>query len=232
MDQVADFARTLSVWLLPVLLAITLHEAAHAFVAEKLGDDTARRLGRVSFNPVRHVDPFGTFVLPGLLLLAGAPFIFGWAKPVPVAFHRLRQPKTDMIWVALAGPGINIAMAVLAAVLLHLTDLVPPWLGAWVHANLSNAVLINIVLAAFNMLPLPPLDGGRVLVGLLPGRLARRVARVERYGILILIGVAFLLPLAAAQLGYAINPLASVLLPMVQLLYDVVLVLSGWGGGG
>ncbi|MDX6751766.1 site-2 protease family protein [Geminicoccaceae bacterium 1502E] len=231
MDQIADFARILSVWLLPVLLAITLHEAAHAWTAEKLGDDTARRLGRVSFNPVRHVDPFGTFLLPGLLVLAGAPFVFGWAKPVPVAFHRLRRPKTDMIWVALAGPGINIAMAVIAATAMHFTDLPPDWLGPWLHENLQNAVLVNLVLAAFNMLPLPPLDGGRVLVGVLPGPLAVRVARLERYGLLILIAAVFLLPMLAAQLGYQINPLAALLLPMVQFLYDVVLLLSFWGAG-
>ena len=112
MIDLAAIGQTLSVWALPVITAITLHEAAHGWMADRLGDDTARRLGRVSFNPIRHVDPFGTLVLPGILLLLGSPFVFGWAKPVPVAFHRLRNPKRDMVWVALAGPGINIVLAI------------------------------------------------------------------------------------------------------------------------
>ena len=129
MTDLAGIAQALSVWLLPVITAITLHEAAHAWVADRLGDDTARRLGRVSFNPVRHIDPFGTLLLPGLLLLVGAPFLFGWAKPVPVAFHRLNNPKRDMVWVALAGPGINIALALVALMLVLFGGLA--WLSAW-----------------------------------------------------------------------------------------------------
>ncbi len=206
-----------------MITAITLHEAAHGWMADRLGDDTARRLGRVSFNPVRHVDPFGTLILPGILVLLGSPFVFGWAKPVPVAFHRLRNPKLDMVWVALAGPGINIVLAIVAALLMHpLQPLTTSDLPLWVYRNLENAIYANIILACFNMLPILPLDGGRVLTGLLPGRLAWRFASTERYGLLLVLGLAFLVPLVAREFGYAINPLAWVLLPMMQAVYHVV----------
>ena len=229
-DPVA-IGQTLSVWAVPVITAITLHEAAHAWVADRLGDDTARRLGRVSFNPVRHVDPFGTIVLPGLLVLLSAPFVFGWAKPVPVAFHRLRHPKTDMIWVALAGPAINIVIAIGAALVMH--PLQPHALqpvAAWIYANLDNAIFANVVLACFNMLPVLPLDGGRVLTGLLPSRWAWRFAATERYGLLIVLGFAFLVPLVARELGYSFNPLVWVLWPMIQTVIRVVLFIAGWSG--
>ncbi len=231
MPDLLELGRTLSVWVLPVIIAITFHEAAHGWVAEKLGDDTARRMGRVTFNPIAHVDPFGTLILPGLLLVFGAPFIFGWAKPVPVAFHRLRHPKRDMIWVALAGPGINMLLAVAAALLMHLTVGLPPPYAEWVGENLANAVIVNVVLAAFNMLPIPPLDGGRVLTGILPLPLATRFARIERYGLLLLILVIFVLPMIARELGYYVNPLAWVLMPVVGTLYDIVLAVSGWNIG-
>lgn len=228
MPDLAAFGHTLSVWFLPVILAITLHEAAHAWAAWKLGDDTAKSLGRLSFNPVRHVDPFGTLILPGILLVVGAPFLFGWAKPVPVAFHKLHNPKRDMIWVALAGPAINIALALVAAILLHLLVGTESDVGNWIWQNLDNALLINVVLACFNMLPLLPLDGGRVLTGLLPLPLARRFARTEPYGLFILLGVVFVLPLIAREFGLAINPLGAVLFPIVQFVHSLVLLLTGW----
>lgn len=228
MDLLFDIGRTLSVWALPVLLAVTLHEAAHGFVADRLGDDTARRMGRVTLNPLAHVDPFGTVLLPGFLLLVGAPFVFGWAKPVPVAFHRLRNPRRDMVLVALAGPASNIAQAVAAALLMHLTVHLPsPWLE-WTGENLANAVIVNVVLAVFNMLPIPPLDGGRVVTGLLPPRAAWRFARLERYGLLILLLLIFVVPMAARELGHPVNPLASVLLPAISSVYGLILALTGW----
>lgn len=193
--------QTVTVWAIPILLAVTLHEAAHGFAADRLGDDTARRLGRMSLNPLRHVDPFGTILLPALLLLARAPFLFGYAKPVPVNFRRLANPKRDMIWVALAGPGMNIALAVLAGLLYHGVDLLPNGVAEWAADNLVNTLQINVVLAVFNMLPIPPLDGGRVAVGVLPGRLAMALARLERTGVLIVIGVLFLLPMLGERLG-------------------------------
>jgi Zn-dependent protease len=233
MNDLAALGQGLSVWLLPVVTAITLHEAAHAWVADRLGDDTARMLGRVSFNPIRHIDPFGTLFLPGMLLLGAVlsgvpPLVFGWAKPVPVAFHRLNNPKRDMVWVALAGPGINIALALMAGLLLqligqlHVSDF-----NMWVWENVKNAILANVVLACFNMLPIPPLDGGRVVTGLLPVRYAIRFAQLERYGLLIVMGI-FLVPFVAGQAGFDFNPLAMVLWPVVQTVHGFVLVLTGW----
>lgn len=193
---------TLSTWLLPALLAITLHEAAHGYVARYLGDNTAWDLGRVSLNPLRHVDPFGTLLLPGLLLLSHAPFLFGYAKPVPVKFGQLRNPRRDMIWVAAAGPLMNLLLATIAAMLVHAVDFLPGGADRWFLRNLVNAININVVLAVFNLLPIPPLDGGRVAVGILPDTLAAPLARLAPYGMWIVLGAIFLLPLLAPQLGF------------------------------
>jgi Zn-dependent protease len=184
--------QTITVYALPVLFGITLHEAAHGYVAKMLGDPTAWQQGRVSLNPIRHIDPVGTIVVPLVLLfstklLGGAGLLFGWAKPVPVDWSRLRRPKKDMLWVALAGPGSNLLMAVIWALGLRLLAET----GAhqddfWVQMTIAG-IQVNLILMALNMLPLPPLDGGRVVFSLLPSRMAWQYSRIEPYGLLILI---------------------------------------------
>jgi Zn-dependent protease len=196
-----DLIYSISIWLLPLLFAITFHEAAHAYVARFLGDRTASQLGRVSLNPIRHIDPFGTVLLPGLLLLAHSPFLFGYAKPVPVNFRALRHPRMGMVLVAAAGPATNIALAIAAALSFHLVGYLPSTAAQWTARNLQNAVVINAILAVFNLFPLPPLDGGRIAVGLLPVALGRWLARLEPYGMTILIGLIIVLPLLGTQFG-------------------------------
>ncbi len=198
----AGILYTISVWAIPVLLAVTLHEAAHGWAASRLGDDTAQRMGRVTFNPLKHIDPFGTFILPIMLLLAsGGRMMFGFARPVPVNFMRLRKPRRDMVLVAIAGPGTNITMALIAASLAHMLPFVTGDFQRWAADSLQAAVWINILLAVFNMMPIPPLDGGRVAVGLLPRSLARPLARLERVGILIILGGVFVVPWIGDALG-------------------------------
>lgn len=213
---------TASTWILPLVLAITLHEAAHAWAAHKLGDPTAFRLGRVSFNPVRHIDPFGTLLMPALLLLGQAPFVFGYAKPVPVNFGALRNPRYDSVKVALAGPATNLLLALLAGLLVHGLPLLPPLPAAWVGQNLVHMLTLNVMLAVFNMLPLPPLDGGRVMVGLLPFPLARRLAAVEPYGMMILLVLLLALPVVAH-----VNVLGALLQTPVAALLRGILWMTG-----
>ena len=217
----------LSVWVLPLIIAITFHEAAHGYVAHMLGDNTAFERGRVSFNPLRHIDPFGTLILPAMLLLSHSPFLFGYAKPVPVNFRALRHPKIDMVWVALAGPGTNIALALAAALAFHGVGYLPASAAQWVADNLKNAIVINVVLAVFNMLPIPPLDGGRVAVGLLPRALGTPLARLEPFGMLILIGILILLPLAGAQFGLNLDVISAILRKSTGYVIQLVLLVTG-----
>ncbi len=190
-----DFPVTIysaSTWIVPILIAITFHEAAHAFAAWKLGDNTAHRLGRVTFNPLKHVDLFGTILVPALLFLTKAPFLFGWAKPVPVAFGRLGHPRRDMAIVAIAGPVTNVLLAFASAVLFHVLWLVPEAAAPWLAQTLSRSILLNLVLAIFNMIPVPPLDGYKILTGILPNFWYPVLAPLERYGFMILLLLIFL----------------------------------------
>ncbi len=218
---------TASIWVLPVLLAITLHEAAHGFVAWKLGDDTAKVMGRITCNPLKHVDKFGTILLPAFLLMVESKFLFGWAKPVPVNFSQLRSPKQDMVWVAAAGPGTNLALAFVSALLIHFAVLADDPLRGWLISNLTNSILINLVLAMFNLLPLPPLDGGRIAVGLLPHPYALALARLEKWGLFLIVGILFILPMIAAQMGIHLNVLGWLIGGPVEFLFRGIIIFAG-----
>ena len=184
-----DQFETAVLWVVPVVLAITLHEAAHGYVARIFGDQTAWMLGRVTLNPVKHVDPVGTVLVPAVLFLLKAPFLFGWAKPVPVNFGNLRHPKRDMVWVAGAGPASNFVMAVGWGFLLGATGPSGPWTSDGLYVMADAGVKINLALLALNLLPIPPLDGGRIAVGLLPHRAALLLARLEPYGFFVILAL-------------------------------------------
>jgi Zn-dependent protease len=217
--ELASMVREATTWVLPVVFAVTFHEAAHGYVAYEFGDDTAARAGRLSLNPLNHIDPFGTVLLPAMLFLTSG-FLFGYAKPVPVNFGRLRHPRWDGVLVALAGPATNVALAIVSALLLYVVGVLPRVLAEWLQLNLEHSLVINAVLCVFNMLPFPPLDGGRVAVGILPRRLARPLARVEPYGMLILLSL-FVISYAGMRLGLGL----SLLYWLVQVPADALITL-------
>ena len=200
---------------LPIIFAITVHEAAHGYAAKYFGDMTAFHLKRISLNPIRHIDPMGTIVLPALLFFLQAGFIFGWAKPVPVNFSNLRNPKKDMLWVALAGPGVNLIMAIFWTIIYSNQLFFPNMAQSFIGVMAIAGIQINIVLMVLNLLPLPPLDGGRVAVSLLPYPWSGKLAGLERYGFFILI---FLL---------ATGILGAILSPLIRVSQNVILTIFG-----
>jgi len=205
----------LAAYSLPIIFAITVHEAAHGYAAKYFGDMTAFHLKRISLNPLRHIDPLGTIILPALLFFLQAGFIFGWAKPVPVNFSNLQNPKKDMLWVALAGPGANLIMAILWTIVYTNQQLVPSIGQNFISVMAIAGIQINIVLMVLNLLPLPPLDGGRVAVSLLPYPWSSKLAGLERYGFFILI---FLL---------ATGILGAILSPLIRISQNIILTIFG-----
>jgi Zn-dependent protease len=188
-----NLIQTLAIYALPVIFAITLHEAAHGYAARHFGDPTAWQLGRITLNPLKHIDPVGTILIPGLLVVFKTGFLFGWAKPVPVDFGRLRNPKRDMLWVAAAGPGANLFMALAWAILLKVAVMMPSTAYSLPLGEMARAgVTVNAVLMLLNLLPIPPLDGGRIAISLLPPGLSWRFAALERFGFPILLLLLFL----------------------------------------
>jgi len=211
-----NIVQQVAVYALPVVFAITLHEAAHGYVAKHFGDTTAYMLGRVSLNPLRHIDPIGTVLIPLLTLFLGG-ILFGWAKPVPVNFNHLHNPKKDMLWVALAGPGANLAMALGWAVVMKLANMMAGNPFSLPMALMGMAgININVVLMVLNLLPLLPLDGGRIAVSLLPSQLAYRYAKMEPYGMILLVVLLF-----SGVLGAIIGPLIHVTKSLILLLFGI-----------
>jgi len=207
------YIQKIAIYALPVIFAITVHEAAHGFAARFFGDMTADRAGRITLNPLKHIDPIGTILLPALTLLVGG-ILFGWAKPVPVDFSRLRNPKRDMLWVAAAGPASNFVMALFWALMIKLSVSSPNIYSEPMALMGQAGVMINVVLMVLNLLPLPPLDGGRIAVSLLPNHMAYKYAQVERFGLIILIGL-----LATGILGRIMDPFIDGVIQIIQFIF-------------
>lgn len=224
--DIQDFLLKLLIIAPGMIAAITLHEASHGFVAWKLGDDTAYMMGRVTFNPLRHIDPMGTIILPALLVFTTG-FMFGYAKPVPVNYRKLRNPRRDMVLVAAAGPASNIVIALVSAIALRFIPGTSTVTTAIITGIFVYSVFFNAMIGVFNMIPLPPLDGGRVAVGLLPYPLAVRLARLERYGMVILLVALIGLPLIGQQIGTDLNVFSWIVMPVVEYVQGLIYFVTG-----
>ena len=215
----------IATWLVPLVIAIVFHEVAHGRVARRLGDPTAQERGRLSFNPIKHVDPFGTVILPLILAISHAGAIFGWAKPVPVNYARLRNPRRDMVLVALAGPGMNLLLALFGAAVLAATVYLAPDpnspTATFIAKNAGNFILINVFLAVFNLLPVPPFDGGHVVEGLLPPALAQQFRKIGRFSLLVMVVLLLVLP------AIGINVVGNTVWPLVYRISAVFLGIFG-----
>ncbi len=212
-----NIIQTIAIWVLPVLFAITVHETAHGWMAKRLGDSTAMMLGRLTLNPIKHIDPIGTLLVPAVLLISGSGFLFGWAKPVPVTWENLKNPRRDMALVALAGPASNLIMAIMWAIIAKIAIVVDGGGGVLQPLILMGlaGIQINIILMVLNLLPLPPLDGGRIVTGLLPGPMAWQFSRIEPFGLFILIGLLL------------IGVLWQILGPMVAAAQSFIFLITG-----
>jgi len=225
--RVAVNLTEIALFVVPIVLAVTLHEAAHGFVALHFGDDTAKNAGRLTLNPLKHVDLFGTIILPLLLIVSNAGFLFGYAKPVPVNFNALRNPRWDMLWVAIAGPVMNIALAIISTLLLYGVDASVPSPSRMVQTVILLSVELNVVLAVFNMLPLPPLDGSKVLAAFLPVRVMRAYLSFGRYGMALLLLVLIVFPLVAQRTGLRLDVFAVLVQRPANWLVNALLAVTG-----
>jgi Zn-dependent protease len=215
--DISALVQAIAIAALPIILAITLHEAAHGYAARHFGDPTAWMQGRITLNPLKHIDPVGTVVLPLVLFVIGSPFVFGWAKPVPVNFGNLRNPKRDMLWVAAAGPAANLAMALFWGAVLKLAWLLPLNYFSVPMAEMAKfGILANVVLMVLNLFPLPPLDGGRIAISLLPHRAAWKFAQIERFGFPILLVLLF-----TGILGKILQPIMAVVMVVIETIFQL-----------